>query len=374
MPHITDSQIHELLKVKLGHEVSQEALAIAHGRGWIAEVHDEPNPNLALNKVVGKIRKLPGGGRVEEIVAPATDFEPSRRRAPGDQEDARLEALARILVLEARQQPRVLAFRREVLGGKLVSPERIPAWLRRKEREQGKPTTFIRVPLDELGEPILDEDALLTGTVSNRWIQELLYFHPAPGASRPDQIRVVDVALRTGSVLWRLRDLAKWLADVYCWKLSRAIAFVLSDQVPRLALGRATINRNHWWVDLSHEPEERRSALDRIHMTLDLRMTADQVGELFLAAREGAWKTEAAERQPRIRAKPMTPELAQLAAFVVEHNDGRTWERARAAWNRRYPKRAYRGGVPNFISAARAAYKRVTGVPLKWKRGRGHHA
>ena len=60
---------------------------------------------------------------------------------------------------------------------------------------------------------------------------------------------------------------------------------------------------------------------------------------------------------------------ADLAVFVAERNDGRTWQLVLDEWNGLRGERAT--SVAAFARKARSAYKTITGKSLVWKGGGG---
>ena len=65
-----------------------------------------------------------------------------------------------------------------------------------------------------------------------------------------------------------------------------------------------------------------------------------------------------------------TDTRTRLAMVAAQLNDGRTWDEARLAWNKLYPRETF-GPDEHFARDAREAYQRISGKRLRWKRKRG---
>lgn len=224
--------------------------------------------------------------------------------------DRRLEALAEILAAEARQLPEVQAFRREVLGGRLLSEEEVPEWITRLIEEEGHKMRE--------GKP---------------W-EYLSYTVP-----KDEWRRVVPIRKGVGK-LWQLKTLCRKLCRRYpLWQEAQAVSFVLCDDIPLIPKARIQIQFS------SHFPP-------RIILNLDPRLSPEEVARIYAHYR-------AEVRSGRDR--PMSEKHLTLAVFVAENEEpGSTWTSLMKKWNEEHPEWAYQNRHL-FARDARAALRRVTG-------------
>ena len=251
--------------------------------------------------------------------------------------DRNLQALRRIMGHDAAMQPSVVAFRREVLRGRLLKPSRVTAWIERRAKTDGEPTMWVTVPMGAATASRKD-----VSDAGGRWTSRLLEW---VGDERSVQV----VKTRHGGALDRLRGVAGTVAERYGWSSAHAARFVLTGEPPGVTL--ATVTR-----DLVRVPFP---AAGRITMNVSSRMTPDRVRELFLEVRE-----ESLAGSKRV--KPISEKHAELAVFAAEHRRGMTWAEAMRSWNRQHPPWFY-DDKNRFTRDSRSAYRRVTGEKLGWQ-------
>lgn len=269
------------------------------------------------------------------------------REIPGDR---RLEALSAILAINAAGDEGVRAFRRKALRGKLIRLDGVPGWVERQAKKEGEPTLYARVQLDGRGHAP-------SGSLR----------HPRLGVT-PDFSTieypgtdgwVASLPIRAGGILEPLANLGARLEGMCSWQKAQAIGFVLTGIQPTLPLARARL-----------EMRLPMPARSRVVLELSPRLTSTEVRDLYLKARSGEFFGDERFGLQIGRIRAMSDEAARLAVFIVEQNDGRPWGQAMREWNRLNPE-AKKTSVPGFTNLARDAYRRVTGEPLAWKRGRG---
>lgn len=276
--------------------------------------------------------------------------EPRRKKAKREvPPDGRARALARILARRVAARPGVEAFRREVLRGRLVRPENLPAWIERKAHEDGEPAAFYVIPLDdEGGRPINapDLDRPRAETYDERRRLEF------PGG---------DVKIAAYGTLDRLWQVSSQLRADFGCDQTTAVAFVVCGVTPELPLARINTVERGWSVlsspGFAALAESSVPGLARVVLDLDPRLDPYEVKEIYRRERR------------RVRGQTrstLEDRTAELAVFVDEANDGRAWADAYAAWNEARPDWAY-PNVAAFRRAARDAYARVVGVKLDWR-------
>lgn len=173
----------------------------------------------------------------DTAIRDCADLVRSWRRAgaylPTEGDDTpRVRARSLALYSMASEEPEVLAFRGDVLGGRVLPLTSVREWVepRQPARTQRRDLPDLRLPVDEL--------------------------------------RVVQV--KPGTVLGRLRDLAVYLSSTYRWAEDQAVAFVLCDVVPAVS---------GVWVT-----ETRSSTGDRITLDVDPSVPPDVVRARYAEA------------------------------------------------------------------------------------------
>ena len=243
--------------------------------------------------------------------------------------DASARALNRIRALEAADLPEVTAFRHAFLASGLLTPERMREWIRRKARQE---TAY--------------------------WSQRgshgdwPLWFLP-PGEKHADAVLVPDRGL-----FFQLAQAVQKLSQgPYYWPASQAVGFVLTGHEPEPPLMKAR-------VAYSATPP---FAPQRIVLDLDPRVHPQDVARWFAKHRTTSFGN------PYHRPKTVGEKAAELAVFVAQVNDGRTWAEALAEWHRHHRKWRFdhrSDPVRAFAHHARISFKSVTGEKLIWKGAR----
>jgi hypothetical protein len=266
--------------------------------------------------------------------------------------DGRLEALSRIIAARVTQQPKIVQFRRDVLGDRLLAPEEIGEWISRTAEADGKPTVWLSVALPD-GTPTRPEWAALDALASlSEEEKASLHIYRKPETLQyygPDNEGPFTVNIRLGGTLWRLKLLTIPLR--LWWTEPGAATFILTGVEPRIPKSRVKIEE---WA-----PHYRRVVLN-----LDPRLSGQEVASLYNEARQGLFQG---------RDKPMSEKHLALAVFVAERaaQEG-TWMDLLTVWNQTYPEWSYpTDRWQNFNRDARNAYKRVTGTDLRWKSASG---
>lgn len=314
------------------------------------ELRQEPEPAVVrMMARLGWAEDLQGGRVTREDAA--REYRRLLRRA-GDRQgqvllepDPRMEALARIAAAEAARHPLVLAFRQDVLGGKLLEPQDVPNWIETRAREE-EPTwcVTLRVPappprpkpgrvLDGVNMEAVRKAASQAGPDSvTGWRPESLPYVAADGLP-------ARVAISAEGVLAQLKRAAEELAWLFGWDIADAVTFVLSGKVCERPHIRARIVEPAWGPPV-------------IRLEADPSTPARQVVEVYKELRR---------RASRGASRKIGERVAELAVFLAERrNSGLTWAELAAEWNRRHPKWRY-ANHNSFTASAQAAWRRVTG-------------
>lgn len=279
--------------------------------------------------VEGKL--FDGRNRIERLTGEVV----KRRRAEliGD----RNEALSILHVQEARKDPDVVAWRGDLLGGKLLKPDQVEPWILEQSVRDVKGTRYLLfdVPydgkvnfMDGTLNPALRLSKHAGGYRSSRGI---LYY----GMPGDIEARIVQVEHR--GILDRLRILGESLSDRFGWGKAEATIFLLTDFVPRF---------NPIRVSMSGRPSL------RITITVDAVVSPREVLNAYKAARFSA--------QGRVRT--LTRKHLTLAVFTMGREADEPVSKQMAAWNRSYPSHKY-SSEGNFRRDSRAAVKRLRRRP-----------
>jgi hypothetical protein len=200
----------------------------------------------------------------------------SNRRLPAHE-----RALAVLFARYAAADQKVMVFRSEVLGEQLISVADVEPWLRARAN----------VPRDEQGSP--------TGP-----IRVLAY-------GRPGCDTVLHLAVAAEGPLGVLADISERLARTYTWSPAAATLFVLSGERPVVKPIRVELRE-----------DMRLRARSRITLVVDPTCTPGEVA------------TEYRRQRRRVfgRTRRLTPKLAALAEFTIEH-EGLGWPEQMQLWN-----------------------------------------
>jgi hypothetical protein len=213
-------------------------------------------------------------------IAPVHVDTADRRRAPKNRQLAHHDALAALLAKYAAADPIVVAFRHKVVGRKLIEPHAVDAWLRARavaKNKKGRPRKPFRL--------------LAYGT---------------PGCDT-----ALHLAVAADGALAPLVELSDRLARTYGWHPAEATVFVLTGYVPP-----ARSIRVDFYEDM------RLRARSRVTLTIDPTSTPNEVAAAYRRRRNQVFG----------RTRRLTPTLAKLAQFTIEH-DGIGWRDRMQEWN-----------------------------------------
>lgn len=281
-----------------------------------------------------------------------------RKRTP--RTVTRTQVLAAAIAAIAEADPDVLAYRRRVLGGKLLRLAGVAKWLRERDREDrqgGRGVVLLVVPLPagheargtpgppvgHVPDPPVIADADHPAVALESWALEYL----RPGSEWVNRLPVVPRGR-----LDQLRVLSNKCARQYGWHPAEASGFILAGQVPILSEVTAEYH------SASSSPSGRPSitAAGRVVLTLDPMVTPEQVKLLYGRIRQ---------RVLGPRRKEPGESALSLAAFAIEREllIGERAERGaneddKQEWNRRHPERAY-GFLHHFRRDCRNAINRL---------------
>lgn len=238
---------------------------------------------------------------------------------------------------DAADDPGVVAFRADVLGGRLVELDGVQPWVEQQAALDGPATVYARLVVPhgwQPGDPVpagaecaeLAIDSLDYGASDGQWVHKVM--------------------LARSGVLDRLRQLSERLGPVYGWQPAQASTFVLTGCTPIVQVLRMTT---------SALPGPRQ----RVVIAADPDVAPELVAAAFRRARSMVLG-------PRVR--PPSLYGSELVVHAAERPGVDTrglWRQ----WNDAHPEHPY-PELRAFQQALRDARRRVLGQP-KQQRQRG---
>jgi hypothetical protein len=316
--------------------------------------------------------------------------------------DPTLGALSLIFAAEAKWLPEVVRFRQRVLGGEGVSTDRVADWIAAQIAEQGPPTVQLSHAVGTDGKPAetgkinrvlslpdyppgLDLSALVPARILRELVEtqadpefpdddilsevsalEAAHADPAhPGVAFSLEVETLKIAghplipIDIFGPLGKLKQLAKMLTKTLGFDEGGWALYVLSNSPPEPNLAV---------VKISTGPVP---AMDQISIQASPLLGLDQIRTLYSEARKSLASYEKDKLYtPYTFDHPISDKHILLAIFIAQQNNGHPMADAMSEWNRTYSHYRYNESR-NFDRDARAAYRRVTGKKLKWRRRRG---
>jgi hypothetical protein len=241
---------------------------------------------------------------------------------------------SRLLAQNAAAREDVQAFRKGILGGRLLSPEKVEAWLLEHAPKNGPEGLVLKVAA-----PATTAFEGLTRLKSPLTVSEIL------GTERsfldyatPEARHVKTLPVSSRGPLAQLRDLCESLARNYHWQPAQATVFVLTGQIP-------LISSRKWSVHASDV------AGGRLILDVDPLLSPKQLARWYADIRKQLVPQRARVRQ--LSEKHLT-----LAHFISRRSSEEPWEKRRHAWNAAYPRWKY-GHESNFRRDAARAIARI---------------
>jgi hypothetical protein len=178
--------------------------------------------------------------------------------------------------LETEHRFGVREFRAEVLDGRLLSLDQAGHWIEQAAANRGGILRSPTARAEVAGHTALGVETLGYARADSKWMHR--------------------VVVEPGSVLARLRSIARRLADFYGWDEAQATAFVLTGVTPLTHALRATVSTS--------SPLLVRS---RIKMSIDPSTTPREVADYYRRVRQEAFG----------RIRRLGEKHARLAAFAA---------------------------------------------------------
>ncbi len=335
----TEVEVRRALEKRLGRPVSDALWGSLVEDGYIREVLDgEEGAFAALVKRYRRLEKM--------VCEYQREGRTEHREAPPDR---RALLVSRLLAQEASQLPEVKRFRRQYLPDGLLALEQVGPWIKARAEAEGKASEWVAFPIPEghevkwgnpsqISPPLLLDNVPIPATLGVcmvEWINKDGWTEAIP--------------VKAGGVLDRLRVLSEQLAREFHWREAQATTFVLTGKTPLVPSLRVEYYRGSYSLPTILYQHA------RITLDVDPEVPPSQVAKFYAEARR---KVRSGQRN-----KPLSEKVAALVEFVLEHGEG-AWREKVEAWNRLYPKWAYRSETQFARDYHRAVVKLLR--PPKW--------
>jgi hypothetical protein len=250
-------------------------------------------------------------------------------------EDARYGALAKILAIEASEDPAVEAWRSRYLSDGVVGLEAVREVIGGlRAQEPSEVEALVRVPRME---------AALRGKVVEGELIEprrrTVRYVSADGS-------IVSFEVAANGPLGELAGIAERLASSYHWIVSEATSFVVTGRVPTFDPLVIRVRATD------------RAATSRVMIDVDPRTPRAEVAKAYDTARNDPLLAElvgVGSSRSLTKERPIA-----LAVFLARHQD-ESWRTMLQGWNESHPQWRYRDERA-FAAAASLAWQRVVGV------------
>jgi len=342
MTYYDDAEVRADLKARLGNDtiIDKEWNYFVKCGDVSAVVRGERDINWLIDRVIA--------------FCDATDRPIQRRLLPemisADQIKKRIDhqvLLSRLAADEAKRQPGVIAFRKEVLKDRLLATEHVESWVNQQAKLDGPVTHWLGdVPVpskhrfefdSKSGTLVIHPELRISRLDCSASLQFLSY------AALPD-LWVRKLPTAAGGVLERLRHLSEDLVRSYDWEEAAGTLFVLTGSIPLI---QPLLLKFTW----SARTFKRRT----VELSVDPAVSPAELAKQFGALRS--------KLIPGRRVRPLSNKHLQLASFLVEKSD-ESWASRLHRWNKAFSKWKY-AHASNFRRDALKARERVVGQVVR---------
>lgn len=257
-------------------------------------------------------------------------------------------AFAEVSAIDAARDPAVVAFRTDVLEGRLIGFEDITTWIEKAKQLDGPVNGLLNIPDDSRQIPHSPDEAKDLG-IRATWTPILLRFPGSVGSA------VEAVRIRLDGVLDRLRRIAMHLERSYGWGEPYAVAFILTGESPPPLRGSVTASRTYGSLRPS---------------TAVITVNPDWVSPSDVAR---LYREVMSEEDFRLHGgepgagRPLQEKSARLAVFAARDAGSGSWAELMARWNAEYSENSgwEYSDRRRFGRDCRRAFERVAGQSLE---------
>jgi hypothetical protein len=241
----------------------------------------------------------------------------------------------------ANRDRRVVAFREQILGGRLLTQDEVEPWIREQASRDGKPAMWVTVVLPhghtgrftDDGRYVFDPPLTMAAESIEqvRW-RLLPYVVPGARLVRREQIA-------NGGVLDRLYHLSEQLAERFEWSQPHSVMFVLTGTQPFMSSYEADVK-----VGKGLRP--------KVTLNLDLSFPPSRVAAVYRSIQA---------RYLDSGVRKLSTKHLMLARAMADWPRSMPWQKRMEEWNRQYRKWPYTH-ESNFRRDSLKARERVLGM------------
>lgn len=331
MGSVTERQIRSQVERALGRQLPDSLWRrVAVDDRWLGDIQRGDD---TVEELIAQFRAWLPLVSIEQPAPPAPAAGGVRRHRRTKTQDARLAALSDLAAAMAAQRSDVVSFRAEILQGRLLSPQGIDAWIKR--RAAPARLAAVRLPPGTVVDPpgLLGLDLIGGGAETTAYrVSPAFRVSEAERLLPPDMIAFAvpgDSWVRRAPVpfdgpLRTLYQLVESLTRDFPWQAAQATVFVLTGLTPMIA-------------SILFEPHVRpdAGAFSRLTITLDMSMTPREVASAY-----GRYRAAALGKT---KVRSLSQRSMALAVFAASR-PGIDRSALLAAWNLAYPRWKFRPG------------------------------
>jgi hypothetical protein len=284
----------------------------------------------------------PPPGQKESDERPAGTESPPRAVPAGKP----FQALSRIIAALANREQAIKDFRQEVLGGRLLTPEEVPQWIKSMSETEG---LSLQIAFTVLQAPGWEDEVVKQ---AEAWAAARKQGKTYPASASRETLSYVvpdsecrsTATINKRGILGRLKRLAAQYEAF--WPEAWAVYFILTGEA--YPVSYATVGR-------SLNP----FGTGKITLTVSPHITGDKVKGYFLEEK----KRYLNETIGQAKSRQLSDKHLALAVFAAENPVAYSWPGMMKEWNKQNPKWKYKHSF-NFARDCRRAYRNLTGWEL----------
>ena len=301
--------VYDALKHKIGKKPRQNIWDELLDSGYVNEAKMDGDLRAVVEHYYKQDKRYP-------VVRP---HKPRKKKEYEESPDSRLDHLSEIMAWDAERNQEVVNFRKDVLRGKLLSPDKIQEWvegMQRNERGDDPSTARHEGSVERLSYGVVDKN--------KKWLK-------------------ASVPVARGGILEKLKGISDSLHSRHGWKEVQATLFILTGLKPRITTAYSTSS-----------PHPSYPALNTVTITVSAHLSPKQVAGVYARAR-----SELLGNVPR-RNRPMTKKHLELAVFYHKHK-GMKGSEMMTIWNKEHEGYKPYMWLAHFDRDAKHAHDRLVG-------------
>ena len=328
-----EEDLKQSVRRRLGERYTEDVWALLEHDGYVSEVVElGAEPETLYERAALLFNYL----QPRRTRSPSAPGEAPSPRSAGE----RAAVLSNLVADVARQDPDVVRFRANHLGGKIKPWTDLAEWIEKQSKLVPETVDVtIAIRKDDFSNPPRHASDLASVAPRARitqWKANVLAY------AIPGDQWVHKIAVNRDSALDSLRILSDSLSKSYGWQPAQATVFVVTDTVayidPIRAIGPSEQIRNR--IDMGWTR--------RITLDIDPTLTPDEVAAAYQRVRKANGLS---------RLRQMSPKHLQLASFTGADHPEISWQERFDLWNRLHPAWKYSAASNFRRDAIRAQYR-----------------